>query len=178
MNSLPKRFGMLPLVILSACVLEPVAGPEDLDAWIQTERTNAQQKVQIAPLPEAPVRTAISNEAPTDIFDPARSRPANQGGVKNIDKRLVQQYPLVGIAVEELSYAGYFMQKGQRVALIRVGDRLVRSHIGDLIGVRAGRITKITDDQIQFAEQIQNDIGKWVQRTGTIELTSGEKNAG
>ncbi|MFN7834191.1 MAG: pilus assembly protein PilP [Burkholderiaceae bacterium] len=156
-------------VMLSGCVLELVPEPDDLGAWVQAQRQQAQASARIDPLPAFPQRQLVANVANKDIFDPLRPYPASRTS-KNVDLRLQNKYPLVGQPVEQMVFVGQFMQSGQRVALVRLGDRLIRAYKGDLIGVRAGRIASIEDSRLSFVEPTQNDIGKWTTRTGTLEL--------
>lgn len=169
---------MLLLPALTSCMLEQVAGVDDLNDWIQSQRKQAQAIAKIPPLIEIPERKIEVTKAEIDIFDPERAKRLAKAKNVTIDSKILQMYPLAGVPVEQLIYTGFFMQGNRRVALIRADQKIIRGHVGDKIGVRFGQITKISDSKIEFAEQIENELGKLTNHIGTIELTSGEKNAG
>jgi len=78
--------------------------------------------------------------------------------------------PLEAYPLDALAMVGSVSRKGQTYALVRADSMLYQVHAGEYIGQNYGRILKITETEITLREIVQDAVGEWVERTGTLVL--------
>ena len=164
--------------VLAACDLPEVAPVDELEQWISQQKVMAARSVQIDPLPpeHKPARVALVSTL-GDLFDQQRSVVKVDDIQKQLGKAALANNPLLQFPLSQITYGGYVVQRGKRVALLRTGQNLYRARIGDLAGTDAGRITYIDEKEVRVVELVLNEIGKRVARERTLPLMVGESNA-
>jgi type IV pilus assembly protein PilP len=65
---------------------------------------------------------------------------------------------------------GSVAKSGTPFALLRVDNLLYQVKPGDHLGQNYGRITKITETQIELREIVQDAAGEWIERPATLQL--------
>ncbi len=174
---LVRQNAWLVCISLAACNLSPVDSVDTLDDWVKQQRLSAAASVSVPALPQLPPRDPVVVSAvPADLFDSKRASLSARQVSKLFDASALLGNPLLGVPLEQMTYAGHIMQGRHRVALIRLGQRLVKARAGDLIGTQGGRITRIEDAVVHIVESARNEIGKPIVRQYTLELSSGESN--
>jgi type IV pilus assembly protein PilP len=56
-----------------------------------------------------------------------------------------------------------------------VDNLLYQVKVGDYMGQNYGRITKITETEIDLREIVQDAAGEWIERTSTLQLQEKAK---
>jgi type IV pilus assembly protein PilP len=158
---------------LLACSGNPTA---DLEDYIKT--TKNQQKSSIEPLPEFQPYESFTYEA-TDLRDPfseptfAHAKPSpsfvSSNGIKPDVSRPTE--PLEEFPLDGLRMVGTLEQHENHWALINDTDGTIhRVQPGNYAGQNHGKITRITEFEIDLTEIIPDGIGGWVERQASIVI--------
>jgi hypothetical protein len=73
-------------------------------------------------------------------------------------------------ALDQLQLVGQLMQDGQRVALIKVAQRIHPVRVGHYLGPHAGRVLSIDEQALTLREIFQDETGQWQQRRVVLKL--------
>jgi type IV pilus assembly protein PilP len=94
-----------------------------------------------------------------------------QRGTGNIkpDVNRPKQF-LEGFNIETFSMVGILANASGRYALVNGAGGVHRVKVGDYLGRNDGRITKITDGEIDVIEIVPDGEGGWLERPRTITL--------
>lgn len=162
---------LVPVFVLGA-VLTACGGDggDDLDQFMRDAAKDIQPKIK--PLPEVKPYIAFPYNADGTLVDPFRARKAlNKSGTlqPNLSrpKEPMEAYPL-----ESLKYVGLLSKNKLTFALIKTPDNSVQQvKVGNYVGQNFGRVTKITDNEIQLDEIVQDELsGDWVGRVSKLAL--------
>ena len=83
--------------------------------------------------------------------------------------------PLEAYPLDSMGMVGSVAKQAQPFALLRVDNLLYQVKLGDYIGQNYGRITKISETQIELREIVQDAAGEWIERTSTLQLQEKAK---
>ncbi|AVP59143.1 pilus assembly protein PilP [Pulveribacter suum] len=85
--------------------------------------------------------------------------------------------PLEAYPLDAMKMVGSLNKSGAPTALINVDKLLYQVRAGNYLGQNYGKITAITETNIQLREIVQDSSGDWIERMVTLELQegSGEK---
>jgi type IV pilus assembly protein PilP len=182
MSRLPTQLATSLLLAGAVSVLAGCgdSGEQEVRQWMNETRQQARVSVPKLAEPKKFVPFAYDEKAATDPFNPvklqvalARQQNASSGKSRpNLERRreALEAYPLDG-----LKMVGTLQQKGMYHALIEV-DRLVyQVKLGNYIGQNFGMVTKITDNEVQIKEVVQDAGGDWVERPAKLELQESKK---
>ncbi len=159
------------VALLAGCGAEH----EELQEWMERQRREA--KPSVSPL-EAPKKFEAEPYTSAQAVDPfsaqkltvavkAEARQPNSvlGAELNRRKEPLEAYPL-----DSMSMVGSMARQASPYALLRVDSLLYQVRPGDYIGQNYGRITKITETQIELREIVQDAAGEWIERPSTLQL--------
>jgi Tfp pilus assembly protein PilP/Tfp pilus assembly protein PilO len=73
-------------------------------------------------------------------------------------------------ALDQLQLVGQLMQDGQRVALIKVAQRIHPVRVGHYLGPHEGRVLSIDEQALTLREIFQDETGQWQQRRVVLKL--------
>lgn len=162
----------LASVFVAATVLVACSSGDgdDLDQFMRDAAKDMKPKV--TPLPEVKPYVAFQYNADGTLVDPFRARKAlsKSGTLQpnlNRPKEPMEAYPL-----ESLKYVGLLSKNKLTFALIKTPDNSVQQvKVGNYVGQNFGRVTKITDNEIQLDEIVQDELsGDWVERVSKLAL--------
>jgi type IV pilus assembly protein PilP len=166
-NWLPKF--LLP-VLLATAVVGCDNDSDDLALYIN--EVKARKGGRIEPLPQIkPYETftynSESKRSPflpdSELRDPG---PTGPNPIANRNKEYLEQFPL-----DTLSMVGTLATDGQSYGLVQTKDGLVHRVLpGNYIGQNDGRITAISDAEIEVEELVSNGIGNFFKRSAAIGL--------
>jgi len=153
---------------LLACGEENIS---DLDEYVQKVKLRKKGKV-----PELPPITSYEtfSYVSTDLRNPFQPQLASRktkgrragGPTPNLNRKreALEQYPL-----DTLHMVGSLKQGKDTWALIKTQDGTIfRVKRGSYIGQDNGRITKITDAQVELKEIVPDGLGGWIKRKSTL----------
>ncbi|WP_089726864.1 pilus assembly protein PilP [Candidatus Thiosymbion oneisti] len=164
-------FAVLASMVLVACGNDNMT---DLEEYAQ--RVKGRKPGPIDPLPALEPIDSFSFEPKNrrDPFVPERRNVAavvapvvhGIGPDPLRRKEALEQFPL-----DALTMVGTLAQGGIIWALIKTPDRtLFHVDVGNYMGTNQGRITRITEDEIELTELV-SDGGEWHERRATLALS-------
>jgi type IV pilus assembly protein PilP len=83
--------------------------------------------------------------------------------------------PLESFPLDAMAMVGSLNKTGAPTALLRVDNLLYQVRVGNYLGQNYGKILKITENQIQLREIVQDATGDWTERISSLDLQEGKK---
>ena len=160
--------------MMVACSGEPTS---DLEEYVQI--TKRQQKSSIEPLPEFKPYESFAYQA-ADLRDPfteptfSQAKPTgpvvSNNGIKPDFDRPTE--PLEEFPLDSLRMVGTLEQREDQWALINDTDGTIhRVQPGNYAGQNHGKITRITDFEVELTEIVPDGIGGWIERQSSIAIS-------
>ena len=169
---------MLGLVVVSSLAGCAPSGEEELTAWMNELRSSIKPK--ITPLDEPKQFTPAEYVADVDVdpFNSVRLTRALRRDTNNtaqnsglIAEELARRKePLEAFPLDAIQMVGSMNKSGVPIGLVRVDRLLYQVKTGNHLGMNYGRITKVTETNIQLRELVQDPSGDWVERMTTLDL--------
>jgi len=175
-----KIYDMKAVTLFVAAVLMAGCsggGTQDLESWV--EEVRSRQNSRIEPLPEfKPYETFLYQAQDLrSPFQPGESRTLKVPGEEpkgsgirpdmNRVREPLEEYPL-----DSLRMVGTLEQGGQSWALVQTKEGTIhRVQPGNYLGQNYGRITRITESQIELVEIVPDGLGGWMERPATLALS-------
>jgi type IV pilus assembly protein PilP len=78
--------------------------------------------------------------------------------------------PLEAYPMDTIVMVGSVMKKGQQFALLKVDKLLYQVKEGDYLGQNFGKIVRVSESEISLREIVQDAVGEWIERNGTLHL--------
>ncbi|MEZ5542289.1 MAG: pilus assembly protein PilP [Pseudomonadota bacterium] len=161
-------------VAVSGCSGDPTA---DLNEY--AKKVKSQQVSRIEPLPEFRPYESFTYAA-TDLRDPftvptftnqqALALPTATNGIKPDFDR--PREPLEEFPLDSLRMVGTLEQKETNWALINDTDGTIhRVQAGNYAGQNYGKITRVTEFEVELTEIVPDGIGGWMERQATIAIS-------
>jgi type IV pilus assembly protein PilP len=176
----PKRARPLvraATIVLLGAALGACANTEMDDLRAYAEQVKARPHGRIEPLPEIRPYETFTYESANlrDPFAPAafgRPRVAAPGATNGIRPNLDRpREPLEEFPLDSLRMVGTLEKAGVRWALVRtVTGTVHRVKSGQHLGQNYGKITAISEQQVDLTEIIGDGIGGWIERTASLAL--------
>jgi type IV pilus assembly protein PilP len=161
------------LTVLGLAVVVAACGSDNRDLQAEIDAVKARPGGVIEPLPEV-------RPAPTYVYEAGDRRspfvpdvpvrvPTASGVGPDLDR---PREFLEGMPLDALSMVGTLSNAQAAYGLVRDTDGLVhRVTIGDHMGQNYGRITSITESEIQLVEIVSDGLGEYYERPAAIGLT-------
>jgi len=159
---------------LAACSSDPTA---DLEVYV--EEVKSKQTSRIEPLPEFKPYESFAYQA-NDLRDPfseptfshpqAATTQATNNGIKPDFDRPTE--PLEEFPLDSLRMVGTLEQNNENWALINDTDGTIhRVQPGNYAGQNHGKITRVTEFEVELTEIIPDGIGGWIERQASIAIS-------
>jgi type IV pilus assembly protein PilP len=171
------RFGGLLLAATMTALLAACGGQQDdLNRYIA--EVKARPATPIPPIPAVRTYTPYKYEGlmGRDPFRQSTSEGADQvapgGPAKGPrpDLQRPREY-LERFELDTLAMVGTFAKESSEWALIRDPDGVVhRVAVGNYLGKNHGKVSMISNDQVQLSEFIADGVGGWLVREASIAL--------
>nr|WP_151449250.1 pilus assembly protein PilP [Lacisediminimonas profundi] len=177
---IPNRLGMLwllPAVLVAGC---GDSGEQEVRTWMN--ETRSQTRVSVPKLIEPKKFTPFlySQKGEIDPFNPvklqvalARQQSATSSKLRpNMERRreALEAYPM-----DSLKMVGTLQSRDLRFALIEVDKLVYQVKIGNYMGQNFGMVTRITDNEVELKEVVQDAGGEWIERKAKLELQESKK---
>ncbi|MCG2783575.1 MAG: pilus assembly protein PilP, partial [Anaerolineae bacterium] len=81
-----------------------------------------------------------------------------------------RKQPLEAFPLDTMSMVGSLNRAGQLVALVKVDQLLYQVTQGSYLGQNYGRVLKITENEINLREIVQDAAGEWIERPAALQL--------
>jgi len=164
------------LALLAGCGAEN----EELQEWMERQRREVKpsvsplsppKKFEAQPYGSAQAVDPFSNQKLTVALKMEARQPNSMLGAElSRRKEPLEAYPL-----DSMSMVGSVAKEARPFALLRVDNLLYQVKPGDYLGQNYGRITKITETQIELREIVQDAAGEWIERASTLQLQEKAK---
>lgn len=144
----------------------------DLEAYIADVKRRPSAPIE--PIPEMKVFETFSYpETPQrDPFSaPLQAKPVaeSQDGPRPDPGR--PREPLEDFPLDSLAMAGLLEQKGELWALVKdPGGVVHRIQPGNYLGQNHGRVTAISEQEVQVTELVSNGTGGWIERRAALAV--------
>jgi type IV pilus assembly protein PilP len=172
----PRKQVFRCVALLFAAVLLGACSGEDSDLQQYIDEVKSRPGRRIEPLP--PIRPA-----PTYVYDagsrrspfvpdaPQNIAAANPNSIDGPDpdrpREFLEQFPLDGLRM-----VGSLEINQIKAGLVQATDGLVhRVTVGNHLGQNYGRVTSISDSEIELVEIIPDGLGGYIQRPASIGLS-------
>lgn len=164
----------LGLLLLVGC--DSAGKMAELEQYIQ--EVKARPAKPIEPLPEIrPYATyAYDAQELRDPFEPLRvaeeeavAQRTGEGGLRpdvNREKELLELFPL-----DSLRMVGILERDGVTWALVQSSDKAIhRIREGNYLGQNFGKVTRVSEQQIDLVEIVPNGQGGWIERQAQLAM--------
>ncbi len=176
-NALRRLLQFMPAVLLVGC---GDSGEQEVRQWMNETRSQARISVPKIAEPKKFTPFLYSQKGEVDPFDPvklqvalARQQKASSSKLKpNLERRreALEAYPLDG-----LKMVGTVQARSMRTALVEVDKLVYQIKVGQYMGQNFGMVTRITDNEVEISEVVQDAGGEWVERKAKLELQEIKK---
>jgi type IV pilus assembly protein PilP len=158
-------------MLLSACGQKH----EDLREWMAQQRASMHPRIKPIEPPKPFVPAAYDPSIGTDPFSAAKLEIGARQEVQQLNPLLQAELarpkqPLEAYPLDQIQMVGSVKVGGKDYALLKAGNLLYRAHVGEYAGQHFGKITKITESEVDLRELVQDATGDWVERTATLQL--------
>jgi type IV pilus assembly protein PilP len=179
MSKFWQKFVVLfPLIlVLSGCGDNGVA---ELQQWMDTVKKESRVVISKVSEPKVYVPIPYAGKNQTDPYNPAKllvvlarmKAESNNGLRPDMERRreVLEAFPL-----DSLKMVGVIEKSNVRNALIQGDKTVYQAKMGNYVGQNFGKITKITDSEIEITEIVQDATGDWTERKATLELLEAKK---
>jgi type IV pilus assembly protein PilP len=164
---------VIAVVVLSGC---SPSNESEIRQWMVEVRQSLKPVVQPVPVPKRFTPHTFAEVNQTDPFDLQKVMPASAhqsmragAGAKMPDLGRRREV-LEGYALDQLRMVGVMKQDNVYVALIDVDGATFLARVGSHVGQNFGRVTKISETELQLLEVTQDAAGEWVERPAKLEL--------
>lgn len=147
---------------------------EDLQQYVN--EVKSRPGAAIASFPEAKpyARFLYEDVDLRDPFKPTTKVVARRGGFGNQlrpntsrEVEALEQYPL-----DTLRMSGSLEQDNTKWGIVKTTDGFIyRVKVGNHLGKNFGKITRITDSEIQILEIISDGMGGWLERQAALKIS-------
>jgi type IV pilus assembly protein PilP len=159
---------------MAACSSDPTA---DLEVYV--EQVKSKQTSRIEPLPEFKPYESFAYQA-NDLRDPfteptfshpqAAATQITNNGIKPDFDRPTE--PLEEFPLDSLRMVGTLEQNNENWALINDTDGTIhRVQPGNYAGQNHGKITRVTEFEVELTEIVPDGIGGWIERQASIAIS-------
>ncbi len=158
-------------LMLSACEQEHT----DIQSWMAEEEKRVQPKVAKVEPPKEFEPFRYEALAKVDPFSSAKVDKVTETAVAtsssglrpdlNRRREALESFPL-----DTVKMVGHIRRGGTDLALLNVSNAIYTVKVGNYIGQNFGKVTRITEGEIQLKELVQDATGDWVARDTTIQL--------
>lgn len=174
-----KRIMHWAVLAVAATALSGCSGDniEDLDQWMKEAGQGLSGQVE--PLPQVQPYTPLVYNAENlhDPFNKQKLLQAKRQASPNAPDFSRPREPLENFELDKLSMVGTLRRGGVLFALVRGPDNTVyRAQTGNYMGTNFGKITKISEAEIELTETIEDLNGAWVPHITSVQLAEqGQK---
>ena len=157
--------------LLSACS----ADQDELQQWMEQQKREVKPSVEPLSAPKKfnpQPYVALGSVEPFSVqkLSVALKQEARQPNsllAAEINRR---KEPLEAYPVDSMIMVGSVVRSGRPYALLRVDNLLYQVKPGDYLGQNYGKITQISETEIEYREIVQDAAGEWVERNAALRL--------
>lgn len=165
------------VALLSGC---GDGGSDELRQWMDQVRRETPVSVQKISPPKTFTPFVYAPGEQIDPYSPAKLQAAfaklqtaTKSGIQpDLDRR---KEPLESFPLDTITMVGTLERPGLTYALLRVDGSVFQAKVGNHAGQNFGRITRISESEVELVEIVRDASGEWAHRTTKLELQESEK---
>lgn len=164
-----KRLALL----LPLCALLVACSPDLSDLQTYVAEINARKTVRIEPIPQPKTFEAFTYVANDrrDPFSPPDVAAANSDLSKSPDLKRARE-PLEAFPLDALRMVGMIRARDTNYVLLSAPDGVVyRAQVGNYLGQNYGRITSISQTEMNLVELLPDGFGGWFEHSASLSPT-------
>ncbi|MBI3285342.1 MAG: pilus assembly protein PilP [Burkholderiales bacterium] len=168
---------LLPALLLTACGDN---GVSEIQEWMAAVKKETHAVTPKIAEPKLYVPVAYTGKSELDPFNPvkllavlARMKAESNNGLRpDMDRRreALEAFPL-----DSMKMVGTIEKNNIRQALLQIDKTVYQAKLGNYIGQNFGMITKISDNEVEIKEIVQDAAGEWTERKSKLELQESKK---
>lgn len=172
----PRRALGLPLAIAFVAALSACSGDqEELTVWMDQQRNEVKPSVQPLAPPKKFDPAPYTGAQSVDPFSNQKLSVALKQEARQPNSLLASEMnrrkePLEAYPTDSMAMVGSVTRGGQQFALLKVDNLLYQVKVGDYLGQNYGKITRISETEVNLREIVQDAAGEWIERTSTLQL--------
>jgi type IV pilus assembly protein PilP len=149
----------------------------EIRQWMAEVRQTTKPTTSPVPEPKEFSPQQYEGRAAIDPFDPqkvqmavarqAQARASASAIKPDLDRR---REVLEGFSLDQIRMVGMMRNAGANVALLETSGQLHKVQVGNYIGQNFGLITRVSENEVQLKEIVQDAAGEWVERPAKLEL--------
>jgi len=149
---------------------------QEIRGWMQQQRAGMPtiKETISPPKPFEPFR--YENTGQVDPF--AQSRLLAKGGAApgagihpDLSRR---REALEGFPLDAIRMVGHMSNGQNSFALLQVDSTVYQARVGNYAGQNFGKITRVTESEVQLKELVQDAAGDWTERQTALQLQEGK----
>jgi len=155
---------------------------DELRQWMQTQRAQVQPRVPPISEPKKFTPQAYTGDSEVDPFSSLKLAQALRSeAAQPVLSSLIapelnrRKEALEGFPLDTMTMVGSMVRNGRPVALIAVDKLLYQVGVGSYMGMNYGRVTRISENQIDLREIVQDAAGEWIERAAALQLQEKTK---
>ncbi|WP_440107380.1 pilus assembly protein PilP [Acidovorax sp. BL-A-41-H1] len=168
------------LPLLSGCL---PTGNDDLAAWMADQRANTKSRVTPLSEPKKFTPESYAVESSLDPFNQLKLTQALRRDSTQVASNATliapemarRKEPLESFPLDAMTMVGSLNKTGAPTALLKVDNLLYQVRVGNYLGPNYGKVVKISENQIQLREIVQDATGDWMERITSLDLQEGKK---
>ena len=158
-------------LLLAGCGSEQ----EELTQWMDQQRREVKPSVQPLSPPTKFVPQPYTALGGVEPFSNQKLAVALKQEAKQPNSLLSAEInrrkePLEAYPLDSMSMVGSVNKNGRPYALLKVDNLLYQVKQGDYLGQNYGKITKISETEVDLREIVQDAAGEWIERTSALQL--------
>jgi type IV pilus assembly protein PilP len=151
------------------------ADQEELTQWMDQQKREVKPSVQPLSPPTKFVPQPYTALGGVEPFSGQKLTVALKQEAKQPNSLLSAEInrrkePLEAYPLDSMSMVGSVTKAGRPYALLRVDNLLYQVKSGDYLGQNYGKITKISETEVDLREIVQDAAGEWIERTSALQL--------
>lgn len=167
----------LPALILSACGDN---GLSEVKGWMESVRKETHVAIPKVSEPKVYVPAPYTGKSETDPFNPskllvvlARIKAESNNGLRPDMER--RREALEAFPLDAMKMVGTIEKDNIKQVLLQVDKTIYQAKLGNYVGQNFGVITKMSDNEIEIKEIVQDAAGDWTERKAKLELQESKK---
>jgi type IV pilus assembly protein PilP len=171
---------LIALVFGSAALVGCSGDQEEIQGWMQQESQRIKPHVEPIHPPRKFEPEAYVGGNGADPFSVAKMIAGTRAGANGSSALLATEMkrrkePLEAYPLDSMKMVGLVIREGQPHALLKVDNLLHYVKVGDYLGQNFGKITRITETEIDLREIVQDASGEWVESSSSLQLQESGK---
>lgn len=175
------RIGRVVLSVVAVGMLVACGGNQtELTEWMDQQRKEIKPTVEPLSPPRKFVPQVYAGATSIEPFSNQKlvvalkqeARQPNSVLASEMNRR---REPLEAYPLDSMAMVGSVTKQGRQSALLQVDNLLYQVKVGDYMGQNFGKVTKISETEIQLREIVQDAAGEWIERGSSLQLQEHTK---